>query len=462
MHPQAVRSHIIRYSLLVVCVMGLYACTHPTATAPTRIPVLTRATTSTPVASATIQLPTATATIARLLPATPTLVALDRNMRERMFETVWSTIADHYVYRDFRGVDWQATYDTYKPKALAATSPQQFYGVLRDMIQLLNDDHSRLDDPQQVAMNTAIHNGRAEYAGIGIMIRELSTGLMITRIAAGGPAQQAGLRPNDIITVVDGTPITTTYELSNNDYGSIIRGPVGSTVSIEYIRGAGTPQRVVVTRAVIPGDAFPEAVAERLADNLILLTIDTFDRDQLASIVREALVTAQGTAPVEGVIIDIRENGGGSIEDMLAVIALFHDGGSIGSQVDRNNTYQLNVPQRRIMAPFDTVPIVLLTSTNTASAAEMFSAGMLYLRNALIIGETTAGNSENMFPYDLEDGSVLWVAELLYQRPDGTYIEDVGVIPDITLQDAWDERDVLVDPFVVAAREQLSQRTTTP
>ncbi|MFN5341426.1 MAG: S41 family peptidase [Roseiflexaceae bacterium] len=464
MHPQAVRHHIIRYSFLVVCVLGLYACMHPTAIAPTRTPTLTHTTTATPeaAASATTQPRTATPTTTTSLPATPTLTALDRNMRERLFETVWSTIADHYVYRDFRGVDWQATYDIYKPKALAATSPQQFYGVIREMIQLLNDDHSRLDDPQQVARNTAVHNGRAEYAGIGIMIRELRTGLMITRIAQGGPAEQAGLRPNDIITVVDGTPITSTYELADGDYGSIIRGPVGSTVSIEYIRGAGTPQRVIVTRAVIPGDAFPEAVAERLADNLILLTIDTFDRDQLASIVREALVGAQGTAPVDGLIIDIRENGGGSIEDMLAVIALFHDGGSIGSQIDRNNSYQLNVPQRRIVAPFDTVPIILLTSTNTASAAEMFSAGMRHLRNAQIIGETTAGNSENMFPYDLEDGSVLWVAELLYQRPDGTYIEDVGVIPDITLQNAGDERDMLADPFVVAAREQLTQRTTTP
>ncbi|MFM7678213.1 MAG: S41 family peptidase [Roseiflexaceae bacterium] len=464
MHTQAVRHHIIRYSVLVMCVLGLYACMHPTALAPTRSPARTPTTTSTPVvvASATVQPQTATPTGTRLLPATPTLAALDRNMRERIFDTVWSTFADQYVYRDFRGVDWQAAYDTYKPKALDASSPQRFYGVLREMIHLLNDDHSRLDDPQQVAMNTAIHNGRAEYAGIGIMIRELRTGLMITRIAQGGPAAQAGLRPNDIITAVDGTPITTTYELVNGDYGSIIRGPVGSTVSIEYVRGAGTPQRVVVTRAVIPGDAFPEAVAERLTDNLILLTIDTFDRDQLASIVREALAVAQGTAPVDGLIIDIRENGGGSIEDMLAVIALFHDGGNIGLQVDRNNTYQLNVPQRRILAPFDTVPIVLLTSTNTASAAEMFSAGMRHLRNAQIIGETTAGNSENMFPYDLEDGSVLWVAELLYQRPDGSYIEDVGVIPDVALTNAWDERDMLADPFVVAAREQLTQRTTTP
>lgn len=461
---RAVRRHIIRYSVLVVGVLGLFACTLPVAVAPTRVSEATATHTAQPVAVATATVVPATPTpvVTRILPATPTLAALDRNTRERLFETVWTTFSNHYVYRDFRGIDWQATYQTYKPQALAADTPQAFYGVLRAMIELLDDDHSRLDDPQQVAMNSAAYNGRAEYTGIGIMIRELNSGLMITRIAADGPAYRAGLRPNDIITAVDGTPITSTYTLNDGDYGSLIRGPVGSTVRIEYVRGSQSPQSIAVTRAIIPGNAFPEAVAERLADNLILLTIDSFDRDELAGIVRDALIQAQGNEDVAGLIIDIRENGGGSIEDMLAVIAIFHDGGSIGAQVDRNNTYQLNVPRNRVIAPYDRIPIVLLTSANTASAAEMFSAGMRHLRDTPIIGETTAGNSENLFPYDLEDGSVLWVAELLYQRPDGTLIDDVGVVPDITLPNAWDEQHIATDPFIDAARQQLQQRITTP
>ena len=166
--------------------------------------------------------------------------------------------------------------------------------------------------------------------------------------------------------------------------------------------------------------------------------------------------------PVAGIIIDLRENGGGSIEDMLAVISLFHDGGSIGTQVDRNNSYQLNVPKHNTIPGYADIPIMILTSSATASAAEMFSAGMRHLRDAVIIGETTAGNSENLFPYDLEDGSVLWVAELLYKQPNGAYIEDVGIIPDVTVADAWEQHDATDDPFIRAAADYFNKTHPTP
>lgn len=461
MHPRP-RLRTVWYLTLVVGMVVLSACVQafssaqsPTITAPIRAnPTISPVDTPAPTRRATPAPATPNP------PATPTLNALDRDTRERIFIAVWTAVADHYVYRDFRGVNWDAVYDTFLPQALAAATPQDFYDVMRTMIDELGDDHTRFDDPQAAAMNDAVYNGTAEYAGIGIMVRELTRGIMITRIARDGPAAQAGLQPYDVITAVDQTAITPTFMREDGNYGALIRGPVGSTVEIEYIRGNTPPQRITVTRAMIPGDAFPEAIAQRLDDNIILLTIDSFDRDHLDTIVSAALSTAMNDEPVAGLIIDLRENGGGSIEDMLAVVALFHDGGSIGTQVDRNNIYQLRVPNNRVLTPFDQVPIVLVTSGDTASAAEMFSAGMRALRDVTIIGETTAGNSENLFPYDLEDGSVLWLAELLYKRPDGTYIEDVGVIPDVELVYAWDTIDTRQDPFIAHAVETLN--TTHP
>jgi C-terminal processing protease CtpA/Prc len=83
--------------------------------------------------------------------------------------------------------------------------------------------------------------------------------------------------------------------------------------------------------------------------------------------------------------------------------------------------------------------LVLLTSGETASAAEMFAAGMRSLGDVTIIGETTAGNSENLYPYQLSDASVLWVAELLFAQTDGSYIDDIGIIPDIAVTQNWNE-----------------------
>lgn len=386
---------------------------------------------------------------------TPTLAPLSTNQREKMFDALWNTVNEHYVYRDFRGVDWAAVRTKYHDQIIQAPDTAHFYTILKEVIDLLNDDHSRFDDPQDAALNDAVYSGEAGYAGIGIMIRELDSGLLITRIAHEGPADRAGLRPYDVITTIEGTLVTTTYELGEDGYSKLIRGAIGSNLTITVQRGNDAPQQLTLQRDAIAGDAFPEAVARILGDGTVLLTIDSFDRDNLAEIVKHALVDATAHTQPTGLIIDIRENGGGSIDAMLDVVALFHDGGTIGEQVDRNNTYPLTVPTNHTLPPFEHLPIAILTSHDTASASEMFTAGLRHLRTVTVVGETTAGNSENLYPYDFDDGSVLWLAELLYRQPSGAYIENVGVIPDISITDAWDDMNPDNDLFIKAAQRAL-------
>jgi C-terminal processing protease CtpA/Prc len=103
------------------------------------------------------------------------------------------------------------------------------------------------------------------------------------------------------------------------------------------------------------------------------------------------------------------------------------------------------------------VPIIVLTSGETASAAEMFASGLRSLRGATIIGETTAGNTENLYPYDLADGSTLWLAELLFRQNDGTYIDDIGVQPDIVVDAEWGTFKPANDPFIIQALAELAQ-----
>ncbi len=386
---------------------------------------------------------------------TPTLSPLSPSQREKMFAALWNTVNEHYVYRDFRGVDWAAVRTKYHDQIIEAPDTAHFYTILKEVVALLNDDHSRFDDPQDAAFNDAVYSGEAGYAGIGIMIRELATGLLITRVADDGPADNAGLRPYDVITAIGTTLVTTTYELGEAGYSSLIRGPIGSDLTITLQRGNDAPRQLTLQRDAIAGDAFPEAVARMIDNGTVLLTIDSFDRDNLADIVIDALNEATTHTQPTGLIIDIRENGGGSIDAMLDVVALFHDGGTIGDQIDRNNTYPLTVPTNHTLPPFDYLPIAVLTSRDTASASEMFTAGLRHLRTITVIGEPTAGNSENLYPYDFDDGSVLWIAELLYRQPNGAYIENVGVIPDIPITDAWDDMNPANDMFIKAAQRVL-------
>ncbi|MFM2032344.1 MAG: hypothetical protein RLZZ297_1109, partial [Chloroflexota bacterium] len=85
------------------------------------------------------------------------------------------------------------------------------------------------------------------------------------------------------------------------------------------------------------------------------------------------------------------------------------------------------------------------------SAAEMFASGMHSLRGATLVGTTSAGNTENLYPYDFDDGAVLWLAEVLFRQRNGTYVDNVGVTPDIEVPDDTDITDLAHDPALQAA-----------
>ncbi len=400
-------------------------------------------------------LPTPTLGVLNIAPS-PTLIALSVDQRISMFDDVWTYVNDRYVYPDYRGVNWSGIYDEYRSRITGTTDTDEFYATIKEMIELLNDDHTRFDTPQEAAMDAAFFSGEAGYAGIGIIIRNVDEGLLIMRLAQSGPAEMAGVRPFDIITKVDGVSIAEIVQ-SDEEYTRRIRGPIGSRITLEILRDS---QRfdVQITRNAISSDAFPEAFTQLLPESdVVYLTIDSFNRQNLDVLVKNALLMPFITQTPRALIIDIRENYGGSIGSMLDVMALFHSGGVMGEQVGRSATYKLEVPEGRVIPEFATIPIIILTSGETASAAEMFASGMRSLRDARIIGEVTAGNTENLYPYDLEDGSTLWLAELLFRQIDGTYIDDIGVQPDTIIVTEWGTFKPENDPFVIQALAELAE-----
>lgn len=100
-------------------------------------------------------------------------------------------------------------------------------------------------------------------------------------------------------------------------------------------------------------------------------------------------------------------------------------------------------------------PIVVLTSDETASAAEMFAAGMQFRGRARVIGTPSAGNTENLIGYDLDDGSRFWLAELIFRLPDGSILEGQGVRPDRVVEVEWWRYAFEDDPQIQAAVEEL-------
>jgi C-terminal processing protease CtpA/Prc len=171
--------------------------------------------------------------------------------------------------------------------------------------------------------------------------------------------------------------------------------------------------------------------------------------------VRDQLDRLLQDAPLDGLILDVRDNPGGFIDTMLDTMALFVDGGIIGASSGRTSREKLEVPAGKTLPALVGVPIVVLTSDETVSAAEMFAAGLRVRERARVVGTTSAGNTENLLLHELPDGSRLWLAEFAYHLPDGSLLEGNGVRPDREVDVEWWRYGSADDPQIQAAIEEL-------
>lgn len=394
--------------------------------------------------------PTPTRGVVQAAP-TPTAVTYTTRERLALYHEVWEIVNENYVYPDFNGVDWAALEHAYDDAIRTAPDTAAFYAIIQSVVDRLDDDHTRFDTPQQTFADDEAYTGAAGYAGIGVMLRDLDDSVLVIRVGRDGPAERAGIRVYDRIVAVDGRAVTDFYT-KNDDYGAAVRGAVGTTVTLTILRQDARLD-IPIVRNAIPGDAFPEASAEIIPGTRVaLLTIDTFNREHLRDLIVAALADAKPTdGPVSGLIIDVRENTGGEVSAMLQTIGLFVDGGAIGTSVGRSQEEPVLVAPGDVLPGHDTIPIVVLIGPGSVSAAEMFASGMHSLRRATLVGETTAGNTENLYPYEFDDGSVLWLAEILFRQNDGTYIDNIGVVPDITVPESTEPYDRFSDPVIQAA-----------
>ena len=384
--------------------------------------------------------------------ATATLAPLDAEARAELFDDVWGLVQERYLYADYRRVDWDAIRASYRPQIAAAANPATAYDLLAAMIDELGDEHSRFDNPQQVASESAQSRGTLLYGGIGVQVRTDTAGALITRVGLGSPAEAAGIMPHDLIVAINHHPISDTVAFGNVSIEEVMRGPPGTSVQVSVVSAGGPPREFTLTRQVIGGDAFPPVEARRLPGTRTgLLRIDTFDRENLATLVRDKVDDLLAEGPLDGIILDVRDNGGGYITALLDTLALFIDGGSIGSSASRQNREDLEIPGGVVAPGTEGIPLAVLINAGTASAAEMFAAGVRVRERGTLVGEATAGNTENLVLHTLPGGSRLWLAEYAYRMPNGELIEEVGIKPDIAIAADWWRYDPAVDPQVQAA-----------
>ncbi|MBI4492545.1 MAG: PDZ domain-containing protein [Chloroflexi bacterium] len=320
--------------------------------------------------------------------------------------------------------DWLAfarSYDAlaHKYPDWAARVPLD-YRVLTRMMESLADGHSHFVSPEEVQ-----RRNETGYSGIGIRLARPSGGQAprIAEVFPNTPAAQQGVRAGDRIVAVEdqaiaGLPLSQVVDL--------IRGPQGTTVSLELERlGAPSRLRVSITRRAVD-IPLVMAVMEGPVGYVRIRDFSDPVPQMLTSVAQE--FEREG---IRAWIVDLRGNPGGRVTVVQTVAGLFLGTTQIGIEVDRARERVALVSQgTRIVGD---VPLAVLIDGESTSGAEILSAALWEHRQAVLIGERTAGNVAVAEEHPLPDGSAIQLTVRRFLGPSGGQLDRVGVSPDIAV-----------------------------
>jgi len=264
-------------------------------------------------------------------------------------------------------------------------------------------------------------NKNNAYVGVGITIvqREDGTGFGIQQVSPGGSAQEAGILPGDLLVEADGE---SAAGMTIDQLRDKIRGEKGTDVTVCVLRDGETLSFTLERREI----RTQVASGQMLEDQIGLVTIANFNTncaDETIAAV-EALIE-QGA---EGLIFDVRNNGGGYVTEMLEVLDYLLPEGVLYRDLD----YLGNEGESTSDADCIELPMAVLMNGNSYSAAEFFAAAMREFEWAALVGEHTTGKGHYQNTLRLSDGSAVNLSTGKYFTPSGINLTDVGgLAPDV-------------------------------
>jgi C-terminal peptidase prc len=380
---------------------------------------------------------------------------LSTEQQVSIFDELWNIVNEEYLYEDFNGVDWEASYQEYHAKIETGLDDEAFYQAMREMIFALNDEHSVFLSPEEALAEDIEYAGDSNFVGIGIWVEAIidRDRAVILLVFPGSPAEDAGLKSHDSILAVEGEPILDEagWMIDN------ILGPEGTPVNITVQSPGGEPRDLSITRAQLSG-SLPvpnEILTSPRGQRIGYILIPTLADGTMDDRVKEVLEELSVDGPLDGLILDNRLNGGGYNDVMENILEYFTDD-LVGHFVNREEEEAVKISANDIEGS-TTVPLVVLVGWDTASFGEIFSGILKDQGRATLIGETTYGNVETLWGYDFEDGSRAWIAHDTF-RPNNHPEEDwekSGIIPDIIVAGEWDLFTFENDPVILAALEHF-------
>lgn len=312
------------------------------------------------------------------------------------------------------------------------SNDELIYGAIEGSLETLDDPFTSFTRPEIARILQEDFGGTVE--GIGAIVRENEEGFIeVVTPIEGQPAEAAGLRPGDIFLEVDGEDVLGQDLLT---VVAKVRGPRGTQVTIKMLRPS-TDEELTFT---ITRTSFEVAIvtSEMLENDIAYVQLTEFSTlasEQLVRALEELL--AQNPS---GLIFDLRNNGGGLLNQSVIIADLFMTDNIVLYQRDNSGGEEVYRADNGDIA--EEIPLVVLINGGSASASEIVSGAIQDTGRGTIIGETSFGKGSVQFVHTLSDGSELRVTIARFFSPNDNVINGVGITPDIeSIQDFDTEED---------------------
>lgn len=298
-------------------------------------------------------------------------------------------------------------------------------GAIDGMLASLDPHSSYLEGPGLLRLETMIDGN---YSGLGLSVVGDDGAVKVVSPMRGSPAEQAGVKAGDYITHLDGKLI---YGLDLDEAVARMRGPAGSKIRLTLFRsGRDQPFDVTVQRGVIS----LEPVTSKLSDNVGVITVNEFSAD-VGNYVNQAIANLrrQAGGKLTGLVLDLRQNPGGSLDEAVGLSDLFLTKGDIVSQRGRvaaeNEYYRAESMFKGDVAAG--LPVVVLIDAGSASASEIVAGALQDQHRALIMGERSFGKGSVQSMIRLDKTHAVKLTTARYYTPAGRSVQEGGIEPDI-------------------------------
>ncbi len=307
------------------------------------------------------------------------------------------------------------------------------YGAVRGMIDTLGDRYTFFVDPPVAQSESDVLAGA--YGGIGVQIQRSEAGELLIYPFEESPANQAGLVEGDVLVAINNEPIDFTIRPDVLDQA--LRGEVrrNNGVDITYRRGERETTIFIPFGVInVPSVVWRTTPEDERIGYVQIIRFTNRTPDELAEALKELM-----DADIEAIIVDVRDNSGGLLQESIDVASQFLDGGVVlyEQSIDGEKTFEAEDD-----AMIADIPIVVLVNGGTASAAELVAGAIRDRGRGILIGQQTFGKGTVQQIFRLSDDSSIHVTSAEWLTPDRSQISGVGLTPDITMIPDENGRDV--------------------